>query len=95
MGESAIISSPLVSGGGGNDVIESVIDDGISTLLGEPNGLLKEAALGGPSAIALALANGLLLSLPNGEALSLTGVPQSGVEFPLRPPIDSIDPLVL
>lgn len=31
----------------------------------------------------------------NGEALSRTGVPQIGVELPLRPPIDSKEPRVL
>lgn len=32
---------------------------------------------------------------PNGDARSLTGVPHKGVEFPLRVPIDSIDPRAL
>lgn len=59
----------------------------MSTLLGDI-GLLNEFTLGGLSV------NGLLLS-PNGELLSLTGVPQRGVEFPLRLPKESIDALFL
>lgn len=68
-------------------MIESVIDEGISSPLGV-NGLRTEFALGGLSEY------GLFLS-PNGEALSLTGVPHKGVEFPLRPPMESKDPLCL
>lgn len=47
--------------------------------------------------------NGLLFSLslnckslsPKGDDLSLFGVLHNGVVFPLRPPIDSREPLVL
>jgi hypothetical protein len=61
------------------------MQEGMSMLLGGLTGLLGDAALGGRSAKGLALS-------AKGDALSLTGVPHSGVELPLRPPIDSIDP---
>lgn len=63
------------------------MQEGISILVGL-TGVLTEPALGGRSAKEVPLSE-------KGEARSLTGVPQRGVEFPLRPPIDSIEPLVL
>lgn len=76
----------MLSGGGGKDVMESIIEEGISPLLTE-TGLLIELELGGRSL------NGLIFSLsPNGDALSRIGVPQRGDEFPPLPLIDSIEP---
>lgn len=60
----------------------------ISKPLGDIGGLLKDVALGGLSL------NGLFRS-PKGLVLSLTGVPQRGVELPLLFPMDSIEPLDL